>query len=232
MQAKDVMTTQVISLGPGHGVGHAAEIMLQHRVSGLPVLGDAAELLGIVTEGDLMRRAELRPFDAWRRPHEAGGEGHDPDEYIKSHAWCVTDVMTRDVVTVDEDTPIEAIAKLIAERDIKRVPVMRDGRVVGIVSRADLLRGIVSGGKDGTAPGDEPIRRAVLTRLHADLGLPLADTGATVRDGVVTLWGTAGSRQEREAARVAAESVRGVASVVNNLRVLADAGSQEEKGAA
>ena len=220
MKAGDVMTTELATIEPDHTVGHAIGVMLENSVSGLPVVADG-RLVGILTEGDLMRRAEIRRFAGWSYATERaeGSEGSARD-YTKSHAWCVRDVMTPNVMTVDEDTTVPVIADLMSRHAINRVPVVRGGRLVGIVSRADVLRGIAEAPREDEIKGDTAIRRAVLTRLHAELGLPIGETGASVRDGHVTLWGTAASGDERTAARVAAETVNGVAGVTNNIRLL------------
>ena len=220
MRARDVMTTELATIEPDHTVGHAIGVMLENRVSGLPVVEDG-RLVGILTEGDMMRRAEVRRFVGWDYATERaeGMEGIARD-YTKGHAWSVRDVMTPDAMTVEEDTTLDVIADLMSRAAINRVPVTRDGQLVGIVSRADILRGIAEAPREEEIVGDAAIRRAVVTRLHAELGLPVGETGASVRDGHVTLYGTAASGDERTAARVAAETVNGVKGVTNNIRLL------------
>ena len=221
MKAKDVMSGNVVSVGPGHGVSHAARIMLENHVSGLPVLADDQKLVGMLTEGDLMRRAELKAPSLLLSGGDAEGNGDvTARDYIKSHSWQVSDVMSRQVVTLNEETPLGRIAEIMTKHDIKRVPVMRGDTMVGIVSRADLLRGIVTGASDQTASGDEAIRRAVETRLQADLGFFTTETGVTVSNGLVVLWGRVETEAQCEAARIAAESVRCVDGVTNNSRVM------------
>lgn len=234
MKARDVMTTQLATIEPDHTVGHAIGVMLENRVSGLPVV-EEGRLVGVLTEGDLMRRAEVRRFAGWdyalERREGMAGVARD---YTKSHAWCVRDVMTPDVMTVDEDTTLPMIADLMTRASINRVPVVRGNELVGVVSRADILRGIAEAPREEEIVGDAAIRRAVLTRLHAELGLPVGETGATVRDGHVTLYGTAASGDERKAARVAAETVSGVVGVTNLIRLLepvnADVGHAAKAG--
>ena len=220
MKAADIMARKVIAISPEHSVKHAACVMSEKHISGLPVLDDNGSLVGILTEGDLLRRAELGPA-AWR----GTGSTHEeaPEIFIKGNSWRVGDVMTPGVVTVDEDTPVDRIAAAMKTHDIKRVPVVRAGQIVGIVSRGDILRVIAAAVPDITAAGDEATRRAVLARLCSDVGLDKAAIDVTIEDGTVSLWGEVASEVQREAARVAAEAVSGVGRVKNKLRVGAGA---------
>lgn len=221
MKASDVMTSEVISVSPGHSINHAARVMMQHHVSGLPVLDDDGKLAGMLTEGDLIRRAEIGSPDVAAVADQMDAAADTRAKaYIKSHSWCVGDVMTGSPITVDESTPIGRIAEIMMEHDIKRVPVMRDEHLVGIVSRADLLRGIVTATGDQTAEGDNAVRLAVLTRLGGDVGLSPGKVGVTVRNGWVLLWGRVDEESQRDAARVAAETVNGVKGVTNHLRIM------------
>ena len=127
--------------------------------------------------------------------------------------------MTSDLVKVNEETPLARIATLMSEFGIKRVPVMREQQLVGIVSRADLLRVLVTAKFDSTAPGDEAIRRSILTRLRADAGVNGDNLTLTVTDGLVHISGVVHSKSERDAARVVAEGVRGVKGVFDHLSV-------------
>ncbi|MER9863206.1 CBS domain-containing protein [Mesorhizobium sp. M0185] len=209
MKAKDVMTAKVVRVSPDHSVRHAAQIMLDHRISGMPVLDDDSRLVGIVSEGDFLRRSELGAAAIW--PSEARG-------YVKGHSWKVADLMTSDVVAADEETPIERIAALMREHGIKRIPVMRGRRLVGVVSRADLLRVVVAARfDDDTAAGDDAIRRSILTRLRDDAGVEGDALTLTVTNGLVHLSGAVISQSERDAVRVVAEGVRGVKGVFDHL---------------
>lgn len=216
--AKDVMTKDIVCVRPDTSVRHAAEIMLARRVSGLPVIDDDGHLAGIVTEGDLMRRAELRKA-LW-----PGGEADETlagwnAVYIKSHSWRIGDVMTAPVVSVGGDEALSHIAALFDQLDIKRVPITREGRVVGIVSRSDLLRAVISAPPDRTAAGDAAIRLGVLTRLREDLRLVDPIPHVAVAGGVVHLRGSVRSQAERDAVRVVVEGVRGVAGIEDHLNV-------------
>jgi CBS domain-containing protein len=229
MQTKQVMAKNIVSVRPENSVRHGAQVMLDHDVSGLPVVDGDARLVGIVTEGDLLRRAELCPAYSLKLDSSSPPEQRARD-YVKGHGWSIGDIMTRDVVTVVEDAPISSVAALMNDHGIKRVLVTRDGRLVGIVSRKDLLRAIVTAERDRTAPGDSAIRRAVLARLGEDSGLECPLPQVTVLNGVVSMHGTVGSESQREAARVAAETVRGVIGVANNLRILSGAAASDGPG--
>lgn len=219
MLAKDIMTSQVVTAMPETSIRHAVEIMLERGVSGLPVVDDTGSLVGIITEGDLLERGELGALlylPSSRRPKRSDALAR---AFVKGHSWKVGDVMARNVISAEENTPLGRVAALMIERHIKRVPVVRDGRLVGMVSRSDLLRGILSVENDSTAPGDAAIRRSILTRLDEIGAGTCARLAVVVSDGIVRLEGSVGSESEREAARVVAEGVNGVAGVVDHLQV-------------
>lgn len=203
------MTANVVTVSPDHSVRHAAQIMLDHRISGMPVVDDDSRLVGIVSEGDFLDRSEL------------GAQAFPADEargYVKGHSWKVADLMTPVVVAADEETPIERIAALMREHGIKRIPVMRGQCLVGVVSRADLLRVVVAAKFDNaTAAGDDAIRRSILTRLREDVRVEGDALTLTVSDGLVHLSGAVISQIERDAVRVVAEGVRGVKGVFDHL---------------
>lgn len=225
MRVRDIMTSKVLAVGPGHSVRHAAQIMLDHGVGGLPVIDDEQHLVGILTAGDLLRRSEFGMEIV--RAAETGSASAEQRAraFVKSHSWKVEHVMTSEVDTVDEDTPVGRIAALMDQHRVKRLPVMRGNKLVGIVSRTDLLRAFMAAGPDATAPGDDAIRRSIVARLGENTGLEEADVSVTVNHGMVYLSGTVGSESEREAARVVAEGVRGVAGVTDHLTVIAEAGA-------
>ncbi|TIS55837.1 CBS domain-containing protein [Mesorhizobium sp.] len=211
MKTKDVMTANVVTVSPDHSVRHAARIMLEHRISGLPVVDDGGHLVGIVSEGDFLRRSELGA------EMSSPGEAHD---YVRRHSWKVADLMTSDVVVADKETPIEQIAALMQEHGIKRIPILKGQRLVGVVSRADLLRAFLAAKfEDATAAGDDAIRRSILTRLREDAGVEADALTLTVTDGLVYLLGTVRSQSERDAVRVVAEGVRGVKGVFDQLHL-------------
>lgn len=219
MKARDVMVSPVITVKPTASVTEAAKIFLERRISAVPVVNDGGELVGIVSEGDLIRRVESgteQQRSSWLR-FLVGDEGLAA-EYVKTHARKIADVMTRKVVTAAPDTPLRELAALLEKNAIKRVPIVSDGQVVGIVSRANLVQAIASARKELDIPlPDTAIRDKLLAHLRQQPWAHTLQLNATVRDGVVDLWGLSYSDAEREAIRVATENVPGVRAVNNNL---------------
>jgi len=220
MKASDVMVTSVISVGPDACLQDVAHTLLANGISAVPVIGIDCKLLGMVSEGDLMRRAEAgterrRP---WWLAMFTGREALAA-EYVKEHSRKVTDVMTRHVVTAEPDTPLQEIATLLEKNGIKRVPIVQSGRVVGIVSRANLLQALASFRKqaDIGASNDLAIREGVLNRLKAESWARPSLINVIVQDGTVELWGIVDSQTERKAVRVAAEVTPGVRAVNDNM---------------
>ena len=193
MKAADVMVTKVVTVGPDASVQDVAELLLSARISGVPVVGADGALLGIVSEGDLLRRVEAGT--GRRRPWWLAifiGKEALAAEFVKEHARKVTDVMTRHVVTASPDAQLSEIADLLERNAIKRVPIMRDGRVVGIVSRANLLQALARRGTPSTSPtpeDDAKIREAVLAQLTSEPWARPAMVNVIVQDGTVELWG-------------------------------------------
>lgn len=221
MQAGDVMTTKVITVQPNDGVEEISRLLLKHRISAVPVVDTDRHILGIVSEGDLMRRAEGETESRHSWWLEAVLSARDTaEEYIKTHGRTAGDVMTRNIVTVSEDTPVREIARLLETHHIKRVPVTSDKRLVGIVSRANLLHGLAAGGVNITGPqsaDDKTIRQKLQHAMAKEAGLDTSSINVIVSDGAVQLWGLVGSSTERDAAQIAAESIKGVKSVENHL---------------
>lgn len=222
MKAKDVMTPNVISVSEDTTVAEIATTLLKWRISAVPVVDAKEHLVGIVSEGDLVCRVETQTDRAPPWWLAALGDADErATDYVKSHGHLANDVMTRSVVTVEEDTSVADIANLLEAHRIKRVPVLRHSSVVGIVSRANLLHGLASA--DPTSPpsnDDRELRAAVLNRLRNEAGVGLASLNATVSDGVVHLWGTALSEAQKDEIRVATESVPGISAVEDHLSVL------------
>ncbi len=221
MRAGDVMTADVVTVGPEAWVGEIARLLLEHRISAVPVVDAAGRLVGIVSEGDLVRRAETGtlPRRAWWLDLLTD-PAVEAREYVKTHGRRAADVMTRGVVTVGVDTPLEDVARLLERHRIKRVPVVRAGRVVGIVSRADLIRALAVRPierRTAVVADDRTVREAVLAVLRAQPWWVGTYRQVTVVDGVAHLWGLVRSPAERDAMRVAAESVPGVRGVEDHL---------------
>ena len=218
MQAQDVMTAEVVSVSPETPVAEIAQLLLERRISAVPVLSDDGRLLGIVSEGDLIHGlGSVGAKRAWWLDLLASPEAR-AQEYLKSHGRRARDVMTRAVVSVDPETPLPEIARLLEARRIKRVPVLQGGRLVGIVSRADLLRALAVQPPAATASGDD---RAIRERLITEFERAGLDwhpyVQILVTDGVVHLWGIVHGPEEVEAYRLAAERVPGVTSVESHL---------------
>jgi CBS domain-containing protein len=219
MKARDVMVAPVITVKASASVREVAETLLKRGISAVPVVNDQSQLVGIVSEGDLIHRSEAGT-DRKRSWWLLGFVGDETlaDEYVKSHARRVEDVMTRNVVTTTPDAPLHEIAALLEKNSIKRVPVIENGQLVGIVSRANLVQAVASARKGLDVPlSDSVIRNKLLAHLKQQ---PWAHTGmlnVTVTDGIVDLWGCTDSDAERKAIRVAAESMQGVCAVNDNL---------------
>lgn len=220
MQARDVMVSPVITVSRSATVREVASILLEKRISAVPVVDNIGKVVGIVTESDLMHRTEAgteRPYSWW--VHFLAGDATIAAEYVKSHAVKVEDVMTSDVITAAPETPLHEIATLLEERQIKRVPIVdKVGNLVGIVSRANLLQVVASARPklEMTLP-DSTIRQKLLNDLKKQSWAHTHNLGVTVTNGVVDLWGYAQSDEERKAIRVAAEAIPGVTSVKDHL---------------
>lgn len=226
MRARDIMTSPVITVGPETPVHEIATLLLKHRISGVPVV-EHARLIGFVSEGDLLHRQEIgterkAAGSWWLRLFSVSGSAED---YIKSHASRARDVMTREVVSVEPDTGLAEIATLLEKRRIKRVPVLSDGKLVGIVSRANLVQAIATARPTAsrvTPPADGSIRGRLLAELDHQSWWAGPNSQVIVRDGVVHYWGIARSDAEREAARVAAENIPGVRGVEDHRLVYSE----------
>jgi CBS domain-containing protein len=221
MHALQAMTRPVVTVSADATVFAAADILLGSRISAAPVVDADGKLVGIVSEADLMNRPEVGtvPAKSWLQRLLADNALLARD-YIRSHSHRVADVMTTEVVTAGERTPLIEIAKLMERHRIKRVPIVRDGTVVGIVSRANLLQGLLarqSHSADGAK--DEQIRASVSAEL-AKHPWSYGVTNVVVDQGVVHLWGNVGSMPSKEAARVVAENTPGARRVVNNIVVI------------
>ena len=220
MRAGDVMTRQVLSIEPSATVLQAVQLMLQNRISGLPVVAAGGALVGIVTEGDFLRRAETtteRQRPNWLQ--FVMGPGRLADEYVHTHARKIADVMTADPRTITEDTPLQEVVKLMEKHRIKRLPVMNGKKLVGIVSRANLLHALAMLSPTAPAPAstDAAIREQLLTELEHQKWAPIGFLNVVVRGGVVEFWGTITGERERHALVVAAQNTPGVKDVRDHL---------------
>lgn len=221
MKARDVMVSPVITIKPHSSVKEAAQIFVNRRISAAPVMDDQGNLVGIVSEGDLLRRAEAgteRRRSSWLLLFT--GNETLATEYVRAHARKVADVMTRDVITATPDTPLHEIASLLEKNSIKRVPIISKGRVIGLVSRANLIQAVATARKELEIPvADSTIRDQLLSHLGAQPWAHTSLLNVTVNGGVVDLWGITNSDAERRAIRVAAEATSGVRAVNDHLIV-------------
>jgi len=220
MNVSDVMTPNVFAVSPDASVATAAQLMLEKRISGLPVIDDTGSLVGVVTEGDFLRREETDT--GRRRPKWIEffmGPGRLADEYVRISGRKVSDVMTHKVHTVPRDASLEQVVGLMERHNIKRLPVLDNGKVVGIVTRANLLHAVasVAGEIAPLSEGDAAIREQVLAAFKDQPWAPVTAIDVTVRNGVVRLAGVITDERQREALRVAAENVPGVKAVEDNV---------------
>lgn len=218
MLAKDVMTTAILTVTPDTDVGEIARTLLAAHISAVPVIAGDGDLIGIVSEGDLLHRAEA---DTRRRPswwlRLLATPEEPPERYLREVGRRARDVMTKDVIAVAPDTPLTEIAALLEKYHIKRVPVMEDGKLVGIVSRANLLRGVATWKKPSGVRLEDSALRVLLLAALDEAELPMHLVNVTVTDGAVELWGVVDSELQIEAARAAAEATVGVVRLENHL---------------
>ncbi len=214
MRAADVMTTRLLTLPPDLPVGTAARMLAERGVSGAPVVDPDGRLLGILTEGDLIRRLAA----VTDKPRSwflglFGSASAQAEHFARSHGRRVRDVMTVETASVTEDAPVEEIAALFETRGIRRVPVLRDGRLVGIVSRADLLKVSLEPPPLPEAAPDAAIRRTLAAAMKDQPWVDAYFVFPEVKDGVVTLHGFCRSEEVKRALRVLAEGIPGVREV-------------------
>src|SRR5215475_2679761 len=218
MKARNIMTWGAITVGPDESVTRAVRLMLQNKISGLPVVDGEGRLVGMVTEGDFLRRGELgtqRQRPRWLE--FLLGPGRLAAEYVQAAGQKVAQVMTREARTITPETPLEDVVRLMERHRVKRLPVVQDGKLVGIVSRADLLHALGSVARDlkPAAGDDATIREQIIAECAKQRWAP--HINVVVRDGVVGLWGVITDDRKREAFIVAAENVPGVKDVHDHL---------------
>jgi len=220
MKAVDVMTREIISVAPDASVLEAVRLMLQHKISGLPVIDAAGRLHGIVTEGDFLRRVETGTERKRSRFVEfLLGPGRLAEDYVHASGRKVDEVMTPEPRTVGEDEPLEKVVHLMERYRVKRLPVVRGDKVVGIVTRQNLMRALASLALAAhpVAADDATIRERLLAELKRQSWAPVGLIDVVVKDGVVKLSGALTDERERQAIRVAAENIPGVKKVEDHL---------------
>ncbi|MDP2355501.1 MAG: CBS domain-containing protein [Beijerinckiaceae bacterium] len=220
MRAHQIMTRKVVTVKADTPILEAANLMLQRRISGLPVVDDTGGLIGIVSEGDFMRRAEIGtqgPRIRWL--DFLMGAGKSAVDFVREHGRKVGEIMTRDgLFTATEDMPLEGLVRLMERQKVKRLPVVRGDTLVGIVTRSDLLRAVACLARDVPDPtaDDDHIRDRVIASIEKNEWQPM-QLGVTVRDGIVHLSGMITDERFRQATIVAAENVSGVKLVHDHL---------------
>lgn len=216
MQAKDIMTTDVVTVDPESDVTEAARVFLDRRISAAPVVDGDGAVVGIVSEGDLMRRAQSSSRRSWWLLLVADSTAR----FVREHGTRVRDVMTPEVVCVSAETPFSEIARILESNNIKRVPVVEGGRLVGLVSRADILRGLVAlGDQPRPVPEDHEIRQKIVELIRQQTEAWIRSAKIIVANGEVYLWGTVESKEDANAVRVAAETVVGVDKVHDHISI-------------
>ncbi len=220
MKAADIMDAPGPSVTPETPVVEAVRKMLEHKVSGLPVIDEEGRLVGMITEGDLLRRSELgteRKLTGFAAV-QAGAQKL-AEEFVRAHAQTIGDVMTKEPMSVDEDTRIAAIVTLIEERHVHLIPVVRGGSLIGMIGRPCLLRALIQRAEEQVEkPGDdESIRTALLALYDREAWAPLSQVDVIVRNGNVELRGNVTDPTKRKALVVAAQAIPGVKAVTDHL---------------
>jgi CBS domain-containing protein len=219
MRAHQIMTRPVFSVLPDASVLEAAQLMLRHHISGLPVIDTAGKLVGIVSEGDFLRRSEIGTQRRRSRFLKLIiGPGRAATDFVHEHGCKVGEIMTHDPVTISEDTPLGTIVTLMEKNKLKRLPVTKGDRVVGIVSRANLLQAVASLAREVPDPtaDDDHIRKRIIEALGRNDWCP-SSLNVVVRDGIVDLGGVITDDRSRQAAVVCAENIAGVRKVHDHL---------------
>jgi CBS domain-containing protein len=223
MQARDVMTKDVVTVGPETTVSDIAALLVTHRIGAVPVVSADRKLIGIVSQTDLVHRSETGTEKRRKWWLEAFA---DPDvkarEYAKTHGRKAQDVMTRVVVSVSANATLAEVADVLDTHRIRQVPVTSDGRLAGMISRADLVRALaeVSITAPATRPDSGALQKAIWDQIKALPWLKTSYVNLAVKDGVVDLWGAAESDDQRRALRVLVEGVPGVTKVEDNLTLM------------
>lgn len=219
MHAADVMVKDVVSVGPEAAVREVASLMLERRISGVPVVDENRHVLGIVSEGDLIRRPEIetdRIPEGWLGLFLS--DEQRARNFVKSHGRKAREVMSQPVICVGPDTPLAGIVRLMERHRIKRVAVVEQGRLAGLVTRTDLLRAMLAHQDSSPAPsGDEALRARVATMLEGEAWASSAMVFVRVEQGVAHLWGTVESASQREALILAVRGVPGIRDVQPHL---------------
>ena len=223
MEAQEVMTRDVVTVGPDTTIGEIAAILVRHRISAVPVLSGDRQLIGIVSQTDLAHRSETGTEKRRKWWLEVFA---DPDvkarEYVKSHGLTAQDAMTRFVVSVPQTASLGEVAEVLDTHGIRQVPVLAGGKVVGMISRADLVRKLAEAKVTAAAarPDNGALQKAIWDQIKAQPWLKSAFVNLAVKDGVVELWGAVDSYEQRRALSVLVEGVSGVRKVEDHVSLL------------
>jgi CBS domain-containing protein len=219
MRAHQIMTRSVITVTPETSVVEAANLMLQRHISGLPVVNSADRLVGIISEGDFIRRSEIgTQRQRGRFMKFILGAGKEATDFVHEHGRKIAEIMTPEPLTISEDTDLEEIVEIMEKNNVKRLPVTRGDKLVGIVSRSNLLRAVASLAREIPDPtaDDDHIRDRIINALEKNNWCPFG-LSVVVRDGIVHLSGIITEERSRQAAIVGAENVAGVKKVHDHL---------------
>ncbi len=220
MNVRDVMTTEVLTVAPDASVLQAARLMLQNEISGLPVVDDRGNLVGMLTEGDFLRRSEIdTEHKASRWIEFLMGPGLLAEAYVHAYGRKVAEVMTKELQTVSPDTSLYHAVDLMERYHVKRLPVMSEDKLIGLVTRTDLMRAVVAKAVKNHAAklNDESIKQRLLDELKKQSWAPFTVVDISVKDGVLKYSGCITDERERQAVRVAAENISGVTAIEDNL---------------
>ena len=219
MKVEEIMTKDVITVSPKTPIHEAAELMIDHGVSGLPVVDDAGSVVGIVSEGDLILREKPRERTPWWRLFFGDAE-RLAREYQKAHGMTVGEVMTRSLIAVSPDFPIESAALILDQHRIRRVPVVADGQLLGILSRGDLIKALAKApARAGGQPSDERLVREMRARLAEEPWVSNRGIVAQAKDGVLSLWGLVLTETEKSAVETMARTIEGSKGIDSHLVV-------------
>ena len=232
MRAHEIMSRHVVTIGADASVIDAIRTMLSHRISGLPVMDSGGKLVGILSEGDFVRRVEVgteKRRGRWL--NLLAGTDQAALDFARQHGRKVSEIMSPNPITIDEDTPLEQIARLMESHNVMRFPVMRGDEIVGMVTRRDFLTAIANLSLDaaGYSETDDQIRKAVIADMSNASWRPCG-LNVSVHDGIVTLQGTIKNDNARKAAIIAAENIDGVKRVEDQLTRVSRPPPEEDYG--
>ncbi|CAD6534510.1 Inosine-5'-monophosphate dehydrogenase [Paraburkholderia kirstenboschensis] len=221
MRALDIMTPSVVTATPDMTIHDAARLFVNNQISGMPVVDANGQVVGMISDSDLLHRVENETSHgkrSWWLEFLLSSPREQAARYVREHGHVVGDVMCEKVISISEDMPLQAVADLMERRHLKRVPVLKDGKLVGIVSRSNLMRALasVAPAADSSPHDDASLRDAIVLEMHGKRW-GLSKQGVLVKDGVAHLWGVIESEEEKSAIRVAAEGVPGVRRVESHL---------------